>query len=103
MLEVIFLLFGYSIMFFGALGVIRFPDVYTRLHAATKCDTGGIMGIVLGLALIVPSWTIRIKLLFLLLLIAMINPMISHSIARGAYKMGVKPKVKVDMYAWDNP
>ena len=103
MLELIPLLFGYSIMFFGALGVIRFPDVYTRLHAATKCDTGGIMGIVLGLAMIVDSWSVRIKLMFLLVLIAMINPMISHAIARGAYKMGVKPEVKVDMYAWDNP
>ncbi|CAB50115.1 monovalent cation/H(+) antiporter subunit G [Pyrococcus abyssi] len=102
MIELIPLLFGYSIMFFGALGVVRFPDVYTRLHAATKCDTGGIMGIVLGLSLIVNSWSVRVKLIFLLVLIAMINPMISHAIARGAYKMGVKPVGKVDMYAWDN-
>ncbi|AFK22735.1 putative monovalent cation/H+ antiporter subunit G [Pyrococcus sp. ST04] len=91
-------------MFFGSLGVIRFPDVYTRLHAATKCDTGGIMGIVFGLILMnyVPN-IVKAKLLFLLVLIALINPMISHAIARGAYKMGVKPEVRVDMYAWDNP
>jgi len=102
-LELLPLLFGYLIMFFGALGVVRFPDVYTRLHAATKCDTGGIMGIILGLSMIVNSWAIRTKLVILLIFIAMINPMISHAIARGAYKGGVKPKVKVDMYAWDNP
>ncbi|WP_048056050.1 monovalent cation/H(+) antiporter subunit G [Pyrococcus sp. ST04] len=104
MIEIIPLFFGYSIMFFGSLGVIRFPDVYTRLHAATKCDTGGIMGIVFGLILMnyVPN-IVKAKLLFLLVLIALINPMISHAIARGAYKMGVKPEVRVDMYAWDNP
>ncbi|MFA4669137.1 monovalent cation/H(+) antiporter subunit G [Pyrococcus kukulkanii] len=104
MLEIIPLLFGYSIMFFGSLGVIRFPDVYTRLHAATKCDTGGIMGIVLGLIMIMDGpFVVKVKLLFLLVLIALINPMVSHAVARGAYKMGVKPEVKVDMYAWDNP
>ncbi|AEH24324.1 monovalent cation/H(+) antiporter subunit G [Pyrococcus yayanosii] len=104
MLEIIFLLFGYSMMFFGALGVIRFPDVYTRLHAATKCDTGGAMGIVFGLALMADAPIIvKAKLLILLMFIAMINPMISHAIAKGAYRYGVKPKVEVDMYAWDNP
>ncbi len=33
----------------------------------------------------------------------MINPMVSHAIARAAYKSGIKPKAVVDMYAWDNP
>jgi len=104
MIETILMLFGEAVMVFGALGIIRFPDVYTRLHAATKCDTGGAMSIILALILIMDApVVVRVKFLVLAFLIAMINPMVSHAIARGAYKYGVKPKVVVDMYAWDNP
>lgn len=104
MIELLFLLFGIFIMFFGALGLIRFPDVYTRLHATAKCDTGGAISILLALAL-ASDFPITEKLKFLVIafMIAMINPMISHAIARAAYKSGIKPKAVVDMYAWDNP
>ncbi len=104
MIEYMLLAFGEVVMVFGALGILRFPDVYTRLHAATKCDTGGAMTILLALALYTdPSVFIKLKLLLLAFLIALINPMVSHAIAKGAYKYGIKPKVVVDMYAWDNP
>lgn len=104
MIEAALLIFGGAVMLFGALGILRFPDVYTRLHAATKCDTGGAMGIILALVLMMDAPAlVKLKFLVLAFLIAMINPMVSHAIARGAYKYGVKPKVVVDMYAWDNP
>lgn len=104
MIEYFFLLLGESIMVFGTLGILRFPDVYTRLHAATKCDTGGAMSILIALTIVSEaSPLIRLKFLVLAFLIALINPMISHAIARGAYKHGIKPEVVVDMYAWDNP
>ncbi|AEK73731.1 cation:proton antiporter [Thermococcus sp. 18S1] len=104
MLEVLLLLFGEAVMLFGALGILRFPDVYTRLHAATKCDTGGAMSIILYLIITMDAPAlVRAKLLVLAFLIAMMNPMVSHALARGAYRYGVKPKVVVDMYAWDNP
>ncbi|AIF68853.1 cation:proton antiporter [Palaeococcus pacificus DY20341] len=104
MIEYLFLLLGEAIMVFGALGILRFPDVYTRLHAATKCDTGGAMNILIALAIYADTSTlIKLKFLVLAFLIAMINPMVSHAIARGAYKYGIKPEVVVDMYAWDNP
>nr|WP_277342795.1 monovalent cation/H(+) antiporter subunit G [Thermococcus sp. MV5] len=95
---------GESIMLFGTLGILRFPDVYTRLHAATKCDTGGAMSILIALAIASQtSPLVKLKFLVLAFLIALVNPMISHAIARGAYKYGIRPKVVVDMYAWDNP
>ena len=104
MIEYLLLAFGEAIMVFGALGILRFPDVYTRLHAATKCDTGGAMTILIALALMAHAPTlVRLKFLVLAFLIALINPTVSHAIARGAYKYGIKPKVVVDMYAWDNP
>ncbi|NJE25540.1 cation:proton antiporter [Thermococcus sp. MV5] len=104
MIEYFFLLLGESIMLFGTLGILRFPDVYTRLHAATKCDTGGAMSILIALAIASQtSPLVKLKFLVLAFLIALVNPMISHAIARGAYKYGIRPKVVVDMYAWDNP
>lgn len=104
MIEYGLLLLGATIMVLGALGILRFPDVYTRLHASTKCDTGGAMSILIATALIIPAPTmVKIKLLVLTFLIVMINPMVSHAIARGAHKSGVKPKGEVDMYARDNP
>ena len=104
MIEYFLLLLGESIMVFGTLGILRFPDVYTRLHAATKCDTGGAMTILIALAIASEaSLLIKLKFLVLAFLIGLINPMVSHAIARGAYKYGIKPEVVVDMYARDNP
>ncbi|AHL23292.1 monovalent cation/H(+) antiporter subunit G [Thermococcus nautili] len=98
------ILFGEAVMLFGALGILRFPDVYTRLHAASKCDTGGAMSIILYLVLTMDApGIVKAKFLVLAFLIAMINPMVSHALARGAYRYGVKPEAVVDMYAWDNP
>lgn len=103
-IELILIIFGISIMIFGAIGLLRFPDPYTRLHAATKTDTGGAISILIGTALLAPApLSVKIKLVILAILIAMINPMISHAIGRAAHKSGIEPKVGVDMYARDNP
>ncbi len=102
MIQYVFLAFGITSMFFGALGVIRFQDVYTRLHASTKCDTGGAMAILFALALHVDaSLLVRFKFLALIFLISLITPMISHAIAKGAYRSGIEPIVGVDDYARD--
>ncbi|MBS3816244.1 MAG: monovalent cation/H(+) antiporter subunit G [Candidatus Thermoplasmatota archaeon] len=105
MIELILLILGNTIMILGALGVIRFPDPFTRLHASTKTDTGGAMSILIATAMLAAAapWAIRLKLLVLTFLIALINPMISHALARGAHKRGIKPISVVDMYARDNP
>ncbi len=104
MIEFVLLAFGLFIMLFGALGLLRFPDVYTGLHATSKCDTGGAMSILLALVVSVNAPPlIRLKFILLAFLIALINPMLSHAIARGAYKRGIKPKVVVDMYGGDHP
>ncbi|MEF8873438.1 MAG: monovalent cation/H(+) antiporter subunit G [Candidatus Thermoplasmatota archaeon] len=104
MIEYFLLFIGCTIMIFGAVGLLRFPDMYSRLHAATKTDTGGAMSILVATALLTTApWMVKMKLLILTFLIALINPMISHAIARGGHKSGIKPNVVVDMYARDNP
>ncbi len=45
---IVFVLFGLFFMSVGALGVVRLPDFYNRMHAATKCVTLGITGLLIG-------------------------------------------------------
>ncbi len=102
MIEYLFLLLGIVLMISGGLGVLRFPDVYTRLHASTKCDTGGAMSILIALAIVSDvHLLIKMKFLILAFLIAMINPMVAHAIAKGAHKSGIKPEGVIDLYARD--
>ncbi|MFP4608198.1 MAG: monovalent cation/H(+) antiporter subunit G [Candidatus Natronoplasma sp.] len=89
----------------GTIGLHRFPDVYTRLHAATKCTTFG----TIFMTFTVIAYSARHYILTdeakflnmaihtLLALIALLatNPTGAHAIARAAHKMGVKPKKAV--------
>jgi multicomponent Na+:H+ antiporter subunit G len=100
MIEYVLFAIGSVIMILGAVGVIRFPDVYTRLHASTKCDTGGAISILLGVALSVGLNMTSLKILSVLFLIFLLNPVASHALARASHKYGIKPceLTVVDMY-----
>lgn len=100
MIEYLLFLAGCLIMVLGAMGVIRFPDVYTRLHASTKCDTGGAISILLGVAVALGVSMTSLKILSVLFLIFLLNPVASHALARASHKYGVKPcrSTVVDMY-----
>jgi len=77
--------------FFGCLGLIRFPDVYTRLQASAKCVTLGTCGILLGLVCFKGLDATGIKALLCLIFILLMAPVSAHALARGAYLSGVKP------------
>jgi multicomponent Na+:H+ antiporter subunit G len=91
---------GCAVMILGAVGVIRFPDVYTRLHASTKCDTGGAISILIGVAFALGLNMVSLKILSILFLIFLLNPVASHALARASHKYGIKPcaLTVVDMY-----
>ncbi len=55
-LAIVFLLMGTFFMFVGSLGVVRLPDTYNRLHAASKCATIGLVGLLLATVFHVVSW-----------------------------------------------
>jgi multicomponent Na+:H+ antiporter subunit G len=76
--------------FFGCLGLIRLPDVYNRLQAATKCVTLGTSSILIGLFLFKGLNETGIKALLCLAFIWLTAPVSAHALARGAYLSGVK-------------
>lgn len=73
----------------GTAGLLRFPDLYTRLHALTKADNLGLGFIVIGLALQAESWGEVFKL-FLIWMLAMTSAATSaHLVARSALHAGI--------------
>ena len=77
---------GVFFLFMGAVGVIRFPDFYTRMHAAGKCDTLGSLLVLTGLALHEGIGLASAKLLIIAVFIFFTSPTATHAIARAAHK-----------------
>ena len=75
----------------GTIGLLRFPDLYTRLHALTKADNVGLGLIVLGLATQAASITAALKLIVIWLLVLLASSSAGHLIARAALRNGVRP------------
>jgi len=82
---------GMAFFFTGTVGLLRFPDVYTRLHALTKADNLGLGLLVLGLILRAHSWAVAGKLLLIWLLALAASATSAHLVARAARERGVKP------------
>ena len=106
MIEVIGLIFitlGFGFDVFGCLGLVRLPDVYNRLQAATKCVTLGTCSILFGTFLIVGPSAAGFKALLCMVFLILTSPVAAHAIARGAHRAGVKlwEKSVVDKYAED--
>lgn len=89
----VFVAMGALLMLVGAVGVLRFPDFYTRLHAAGKGDTLGQMLVLVGLLLLATSWNDAFKIVVIVLLVLLVNPTATHALARSAWLYGLKPWV----------
>jgi multicomponent Na+:H+ antiporter subunit G len=83
---------GFSIV--GAIGLLRFPDFYTRLHAAGITDTLGAWLILLGVLLQVESWLVATKLVLIVVFLFFTSPTATHALARAALASGLKPWTK---------
>ncbi|MFQ5951942.1 MAG: monovalent cation/H(+) antiporter subunit G [Candidatus Omnitrophota bacterium] len=99
----IFITIGLAFDFFGCLGLVRLPDVYNRLQAATKSVTLGTCSILFGTFLIVGVTAAGLKCLMCMLFLLLTAPVAAHAVARGAHRAGVKlwEKSVVDRYAED--
>lgn len=75
----------------GTVGLLRFPDLFTRLHALTKADNLGLGLAVVGLAIRSGSAAVAVKLVLIWLLALVASSTSCHLIARGARREGVEP------------
>jgi multicomponent Na+:H+ antiporter subunit G len=74
----------------GTVGLLRFPDVYNRLHALTKADNLGLGLTILGLMLQAGSWTVVVKLLLIWLLVLLAGASSAQLIAGSALRAGIR-------------
>lgn len=87
------LFIGSFVCLSGAIGVNRFPDFYTRMHAAGVTDTLGAAMILIALMIISPDFLTTSKLVMILLLGLLIGPTTSHVLANAAMRNGIKPDI----------
>jgi len=96
----VFIFVGIAFDFFGVLGLVRLPDIYNRLQAATKCVTFGSAGILFGVFLIQGFTSFGFKALLGIAFIFLTAPVAAHVISRAAHRSGI-PLTKetvVDQY-----
>ncbi len=78
----------------AAIGVLRFPDVFTRSQALGLTDTFGALLMLLGLAIHQGPTLNALKILVVLVLLFLLNPMIVHAVVRAALRAGITPWTK---------
>ncbi|MCL4078651.1 monovalent cation/H(+) antiporter subunit G [Coriobacteriia bacterium Es71-Z0120] len=89
--SVVLISIGAFFFFVGTLGLLRFPDFYSRTHGATKCDTVGAGSILIGLALLRGLAPDALKILAIAALVLLTSPTAGHALARAAYRTGLRP------------
>jgi len=90
-LSAVLLIIGGLFFLAGTLGLLRFPDVFTRLHALTKADNVGLGLMVAGLAVQAESWAVAGKLLLIWALVLLAGASVSYLIAHRALQRGMRP------------
>jgi multicomponent Na+:H+ antiporter subunit G len=89
--SLVFVVLGIVFMLMGSIGIVRLPDFYSRTHAVSKSDTLGIIFVIGGLIVYEGFTQSSLKLLFVMLFIALANPIGTHALARAAIRKGLKP------------
>ncbi len=97
----ILIIVGILFDIFGCIGLVRFPDVYNRLQASTKCVTLGTILLLVGVALVSNSGSTAAKAIICAVFILITSPTAAHAIAKGSHAYGVKlwENSVVDKYA----
>ena len=101
-LAIIFLVMGLVFFLGGAIGIIRMPDFYSRLHPAGKLDTLGILAMVLGLVfynlhhLSMDTLIMSIKMLLIVFFVFLASPTATHSIVDAGMRAGLRHWEKKD-------
>lgn len=85
----IFISGGLFFFMVGTVGLLRFPDMFTRAHSAAKCDTLGAMLSLIALVIYNGINIVSLKLVLIILFIWLTNPTATHLIAKARYEQEV--------------
>lgn len=88
----VLMLVGIGFVGVAAIGFIRLPDVFCRLHVTGIMDTLGVPLVVLGAAVYLGAALVTVKLLLAIVLIALSSPLVGHLLARAALEAGFHPR-----------
>jgi multicomponent Na+:H+ antiporter subunit G len=91
LLTLAFVVAGGFFCIVGAFGLIRMPDLYTRMHASGVIDPFGVVLILVGLMFQAGLTLVTVKLVFAVLLLLFTSPVACHALGRAALDRGVKP------------
>ncbi|MBN1288567.1 MAG: monovalent cation/H(+) antiporter subunit G [Actinobacteria bacterium] len=75
----------------GTVGILRFPDLYSRLHPSTKCDTLGACSIIIALCLYSGLSADTLKLILIIFFLLLSSATCGHAIGRSAFKHDIVP------------
>ena len=89
LLAALFFLAGATLALLAAVGVLRMPDLFTRMQASTKAATLGLGCLLAGLALSLPELSVIIRAGTIAAFVMLTTPVAAHVIARAAYLTGV--------------
>jgi multicomponent Na+:H+ antiporter subunit G len=84
------IILGSLCVLLAAVGIVRMPDVYTRLHASSKAATLGAIFVLAAAAGFFGGWGVAVKAFLAIVFLAITAPIGSHAIARAAYCAGVR-------------
>ncbi len=87
----VLLLAGSFFLIVGAVGLLRMPDVFTRMHATSVSDTMGAGLLILGMIVEAGFTLVSVKLLVILVVFFFTGPLATHALARGALSVGLHP------------
>lgn len=101
----VLILGGVMLAVTASIGLHRFPDVFARMHAATKPATLGLALVLLGAALRVEQRADVVKLLLVVMLQFVTAPIAAHMVGRAAYRAGTElsPLTEIDELAQRHP
>jgi len=86
---------GMIFVLFGVIGLIKFKNFYERILVTAKIDTVGVITIFIGMAIRHGAGFFSLKILLLMAIMMIINPLASHKIARSAYLSGYKTEAQL--------
>lgn len=90
-----FLLWGTFFLLASAIGMLRFPDLYCRMHALSKAATMGFIGILLSTLFYFQSEQVTIRALVAIFFLFLTIPVSTHLLARSAYKIRIRTSEKM--------